>query len=153
MNQIRNVAAACLALAGLSLAGTLHAQAANGCPDVAAATGLTWTQLDGPGFTFCKAIRGSDGSEAFAVTLSDQSPFRPRRADRAENALIDGHQVHWYRSEVAARPDALVRETLVEIGKNRVAHISLQAGSADQLADVLKQVEGLQFQPARLSSN
>jgi hypothetical protein len=143
---------ACLAFAGLLLTGTASAQAAGACPLMAADSGLTWTQLDGPGFTFCKAIR-ADGSEAFAVTISGDSPFKPRRGDRVESASIDGHDVFWYRSEVAAKPDTLVRETLLELDRDRVAHISLQAASQEQLADVLRQVQGIAFREKQLTSN
>lgn len=119
---------------------------------LAADSGLAWKQLDGPGFTFCRALR-ADGSEAFAVTISKDSPFKPRRGDRVESASIDGYDVFWYRSEVAANPDALVRETLLELAPDRVAHISLQAASQEQLAESFKQVQGIDFRGKRLSSN
>jgi len=153
MNKTQFLSLACLSLAGLALAGAVNAQTPDNCPTLAADGGLSWKQLDGPGFTFCKALRDSDGSEAFAVTISEDSPFKPRRGDRAEQASIDGHDVYWYRSEVAAAPDALVRETLLELEQDRVAHISLQAGSQEQLADLLRQVGAIRFQEKRLSSN
>jgi hypothetical protein len=153
MNQIRFLSLACLSLAGLALAGVVQAQSAGNCPTLAPDSGLSWKQLDGPGFTFCKALHAADGSEAFAVTISGDSPFRPRRADRAEQAMIDGHDVYWYRSELAAAPNMLVRETLLELERDRVAHISLQAGSPEQLAELQKQVGAIRFQEKRLSSN
>lgn len=153
MNKIQFLSLACLSLAGLTLVGTVYAQSPDNCPTLAADSGLTWKQLDGPGFTFCKALRDADGSEAFAVTISEDSPFKPRRGNRVEQASIDGHDVYWYRSEVAAAPNVLVRETLLELEQDRVAHISLQAGSQEQLADLLRQVGAIRFQEKRLSSN
>jgi hypothetical protein len=47
----------------------------------------------------------------------------------------------------------LVRETLVELDQDRVAHISLQARSQEQLAELLTQVGAVRFQEKRLSSN
>jgi hypothetical protein len=153
MNKIQFLSLACLSVAGLALAGAAHAQSTGNCPTLAADSGLTWKQLDGPGFTFCKALRDADGSEAFAVTISEDSPFKPRRGDRAEQASIDGQNVYWYRSEVAAAPNVLVRETLLELEQDRVAHISMHAGSQEQLAELLRQVDAIRFQEKRLSSN
>lgn len=140
-------------LACLLLAGGAWAQATGDCPDMAADSGMAWERLDGPGFTFCKAIRSTDGSQAFAVMIGRDSPFRPRRSDRAEPALIDGQKLHWYRAELAADPDAIVRETLIELGRNHVAHITLRADSAEQKAATMRQVEALRFQGALLSRN
>lgn len=140
-------------LACLLLAGTAHAQTAATCPTLADDSGLRWEQLDGPDFTFCKAIRSSDGSQAFAVMLGSESPFRPNRSDRAEDVVIDGHVLRWYRSEVASDPNAIIRETLVELGRDRVAHITLQASSQEQKDEVMRQVEKLRFQAPLLSSN
>lgn len=142
-----------MAFASLLLASAAHAQAAGACPTLAADSGLSWKQLDGPTFTFCKAIRSSDGSEAFAVTISKDSPFRAHREYREERAVIDGHEVQWYRSKVLTSPNAMVRETVIELAAGRVAHISLQAGSPEQLTDALKQVEGIRFQGKQLGSN
>lgn len=131
-----------------------HAQSAAGaCPSLPAGSTLTWSQLDGPGFVFCKALRSDGGSEAFAVTLSKTSPFKPYRGDKAETGSIAGKKVQWYRSEVASRPNELVRETLVEIDGNRVAHITLQASSTEQLASTMQLAEGIDFADARLGSN
>lgn len=130
-----------------------HAQSAAGaCPSLPAGSTLTWSQLDGPGFVFCKALR-SDGGEAFAVTLSKTSPFKPSRGDRAETGAIGGQKVQWYRSELASRPTELVRETLVEVDANRVAHITLQATSTEQLASTMQLAEAIDFADARLGSN
>lgn len=142
-----------LAAACLLWAGHTHAQSTGDCPSLPAESGLAWEKLDGDQFVFCKAIRSSDGGQAFAVTLSADSPFKPRRSDRLGETVIDGHQTHWYSSEVAGNPALLVRETLVELGNDRVAHIALRAGSEEELAQSMGAVERLQFADARLSSN
>ena len=139
-------------LAVLVLApGVAFAQSLASCPSLPADTGLRWEQLDGPGFVFCRALRG-DGSEAFAVTISDDSPFEPSRRNRAEPASIAGQQGHWYRSEIAGQ-DVIARETLVEVNGGSVAHISLRAADEAQKTQVMQQVQALRFEDARLSSN
>lgn len=140
-------------LACLLPAAWASAQSAGHCPTLPADSGLHWDQLDGPDFTFCKAIRTADGTQAFAVMLGKDSPFKPSRADRAEESVIDGHAQRWYRSEVASNPDAIIRETLVELGRDRVAHITLHASSQAQKDEAMRQVEALRFQPALLTSN
>lgn len=143
----------CLPLLCLLAAGAAQAQSAGDCPMLPSDSGLTWRKLDGPDFTFCKAIRASDDAEQFAVTLSSQSPFDPKRSDREEQAVIDGHSVYWYRSEIAAAPDMQVRETLVDLGDGRVAHISLRAANPTELGDVLREAESIRFHGPQLSSN
>lgn len=123
------------------------------CPSLPSGAPLTWSQMDGPGFVFCKALRTSDGGEVFAVTLSRSSPFKPNRSDRAEEGTIAGKPVRWYRSEVATRPGVLIRETLVEVDDDRVAHVTVQALSSEQLAATMQLAEGIGFSGARLGSN
>jgi hypothetical protein len=147
MSNLYRVALAILMLAP----GAAFAQSPASCPSLPADTGLTWEQLDGPGFVFCRALRG-DGSEAFAVTISDSSPFEPNRRNRAEPTSIAGHQGHWYRSEIAGQ-SVIARETLVEVDGGGVAHISLRAADEAQKAQAMQQVQALRFEDARLSSN
>src|SRR3546814_14343652 len=73
--------------------------------------------------------------------ISADSPLDPRRSNRGEETVIDGHETHWYRGEIASAPDAQVRETLIELDDGRVAHISLRAASAAELADALQQAQ------------
>jgi hypothetical protein len=150
MNLLRFLPLACLLAAGAA-----QAQAADGCPQLPAGSGLSWKAMSGDDFLFCKAIRDSDASEVFAVTIAKDSPFEPKRVDRAEQATIDGHEAYWYRGEIASAPDAQVRETLIELGDGRVAHISLRAASQGELADALKEAESLHFGAGgpQLSSN
>ena len=149
MKHTSRVALAILALLPMGA----FAQSMTACPNLPAGDGLRWERLDGPGFVFCKAIRDSDGSEAFAVTVSANSPFEPNRRNRAEQASIDGRNGYWYRSEIAAQPNEIARETLVEIDAQHVAHISLRATSEQQKAEAMRQAQGLRFQGALLSSN
>lgn len=149
MHTTRLLAAACMLWAV-----SAHAQtAATDCPTLPADSGLGWERLDNPDFTFCKAIRASDAGQAFAVMISGESPFKPRRGDRVAEAVIDGRETYWYRSEVAANPDLLVRETLLEISPDHVAHISLRANSQEELVRSLQIIESLRFGGTRLSSN
>ncbi len=147
MNSLIRVALATLALVPM----TALAQSA-GCPELPPASGLKWEQMAGPDFVFCRAVRG-DGSEAFAVTISGDSPFEPSRRNRAEEGSVAGQGIYWYRSEIASDPDAIARETLVELDADQVAHISLRAASEEQKAEVMRQIGALRFGDARLSSN
>lgn len=141
-----------LPLACLLAAGAAQAQSAGECPLLPGDADLSWTATTGDDFIFCKAVR-DNGDEVFAVMISGDSPFDPRRADRAEKAVIDGHEVRWYRGEIASAPNAQVRETLIELDGDRVAHISLRANSEAELADALGQAESLRFRGPQLSSN
>lgn len=144
----RSITLALLALMPLAAS----AQSAATCPTLPVDAGLHWEQLDGPGFLFCKAIAG-DGAEAFAVTISRESPFKPRRVDRAEDASIGGQSTHWYRSQLASEPSVIVRETLVELREDQVAHVSLRAASEQAKERAMQQVQALRFEDVRLSSN
>src|SRR3546814_6182561 len=87
------------------------------------------------------------------VCSSDlDSPFDPRRSNRGEETVIDGHETHWYRGEIASAPDAQVRETLIELDDGRVAHISLRAASEAELADALQQ-DQIDRKSTRLNSS
>ena len=71
----------------------------------------------------------------------------------AELGRIDGREIAWYRSEVAGQPNVETRETLVELPDGRIAHVWLQARSADGLRASLDQAQSMQFGATRLSSN
>lgn len=149
MNVMRLLPLACL----LSLAGLVHAQSPGECPTLPADSGLVWERLDSAGFTFCKAMRDGDAKQVFAVMIAEDSPFKPNRSDRAEKTTIDGLEAHWYRGELAGNPDMRVRETLIELDRDRVAHISVRAANDEELAQAISAVEGIRFQGTRLSSN
>lgn len=122
------------------------------CPQLPDGTDLRWEYRAGADSDFCRAIRNSDGSEAFGLYIAAKSPFEPRRGDRAEAGSIDGRSMHWYRGELAGKPNVQVRETLIDVGNGKLAHIWLQANSSEQLKEALGQAEGLRFSSARLSS-
>ena len=113
-------------------------------------SGLAWQHKATAGSDFCRALR-SDGSEAFGLYIAGQTPFKPNRANRSEQASIDGHDITWYRSELAAQPGVEARETLIPLADGRVAHIWIQAKSADQLTQSMQQAQAMRFQSARLS--
>lgn len=152
MNPFRTSLCQVVLPLALLAAGQAHAQSAAECPALDKDSGLAWQTLDGPDFTFCKALRDVDGAEVFSVTISDASPFNPDRRDREEKAVIDGHEVRWYRSVIASDPDMQVRETLIELDDGRVAHIALRAASKADLAAALQHAEGIRFQGTQLSS-
>lgn len=138
-----------LPLAALLASSTALAQSAN-CPELPVSSALSWEAMDGPDFTYCKAMR-DDGSQAFAVMLRADSDFREQRSLReGDEVLIDGHPVHWYRGEVQ---NGLVRETVVEIDRDRSAHIVLRAQSEEQLVDTQRVAEAMRFADVRVGSN
>jgi hypothetical protein len=128
------------------------APAQGNCPMLPADTGLRWEYRGNADSDFCRALR-ADGSEAFGLYIASKSPFEPKRSDRAEAATIDGKPIHWYRGELAGKPNVQVRETLLEVGNGKMAHIWMQASSPEQLKEVLGQTEGLRFPSTRLSVN
>ncbi len=143
-----------LLLAALLCAfGAAHAQRAQACPTLPAGADLTWDVQEGPDFLYCKAIRGSDAGQSFAVMLREDAMFRPSRSMREGRAVIDGHAVRWYSSEVATAPSLLIRETLLELDKDLTAHIVVRAASDTQLATIQRQVEALRFNDLRMGSN
>ena len=129
----------------LAVAGFAHAQSAGTCPSLPADSGLTWETRTAGGTHFCRALR-ADGTEAFGLYIAAESPFKPSRADRAEEASIDGRSTYWYRSELAARPDVEARETLLKLPDGRVAYFWIQATSKDELSRSLAQANGLRFE-------
>ncbi len=141
---------ALLVLAGLGTANA-HAQDQGNCPQLPADSGLTWEYRASGGSDFCRALR-ADGSEVFGLYISRKANFAPKRGNRAEAGRIDGQDMHWYRGELATRPDTEVRETLVELADGRVAHIWLQA-EAPQLGATIQQAQAIRFPATRLSSN
>ena len=144
---------ALLVLAGFGMANA-HAQDSQdggNCPQLPAGSELTWEYKATGGSDFCRALR-ADGSEAFGLYISRKANFEPKRGNRAEEGVIDGQNVYWYKGELATKPDVEVRETLVELPDGRVAHIWLQA-QAPQLAPMLGQVQSIRFPATRLSSN
>lgn len=150
---MKSTVRALTALALLGSAGLLQAQAAAGtCPQLPADSGLTWEFKSAASTQFCRALR-ADGSEAFGLYIAKDSPFKPGRANRAEEATIDGRATHWYRSEIAGKPDVQARETLVSLPDGRVAYLWIQAQSEQDLAEAITRANSLRFGDARVAGN
>jgi len=129
------------------------AQSAPRCPDLPVDGNLSWEVTEGEGFLYCKAMREADGMQAFSVMLRDKSPFRERFSLRAEKAVIDGHEVRWYRGDTALQPDAIVRETQIELDDDLFAHIVLRVETEEQRAESQRLAESLRFQGTWIGSN
>ncbi len=111
---------------------------------------LRWEPIRAPGMLFCRAVR-NDGSEAFALTFSRESPFNPRGTDRAEVGFLKNQPVQWYRGDVATDPDALIREALIDFGGDHVLHISMRADDMPTLARQQRLVMTLPYPQQRLA--
>lgn len=136
----------------LGLAAAAHAQPAPSCPQLPADSGLSWEQRGNDAFLICSAVDGS-GAEVLGLSLSADSAFQPRRGNREERGVVAGQDIRWYRAEVANQPELLVRETLVELDRNRVAHIWVRRQDEEALLDGLGLVERLDFDSPRLTRN
>ena len=136
----------------MSAATGANAQAGSTCPQLPADSGLSWEQRGNDAFLICSAV-GADGSEAFGLSLSANSPFQPRRAFREERGVVAGKDIRWYRAEVGTQPDILVRETRVELSRDQVAHIWMRTSSEEVLQERMLLVERLDFDDMRVSSN
>lgn len=148
---IRRSLLACACMLGMASAA--HAQSGpSSCPQLPADAGLSWEQRGNDAFLICSAVDAS-GAEAFGLSLSADSAFQPRRSNREERGVVAGQDVRWYRAEVGTQPDLLVRETLVEIDRDRVAHIWVRTHSEGDLTQGMGIVERLDFDSPRLSSN
>ena len=119
------------------------------CPALPAETAqlLRWEVLRVPNMLLCRVMRTDDGSEAFALTISPESPFKPRRGDRAEVSNLNGRPLQWYRGELPNEPNVQIRETLIEVRKNLVIHIFMRAKDAETLAQHQQFVLSLPIPP------
>lgn len=106
---------------------------------------VRWEVLKVPNMLLCRGMLIDSGEEGFALTISRESPFRPRRGDRAELGSLNGQDVQWYRSEIAGDDNAQSRETLIRVSANQVVHVSMRAGSAEALAERQQMVLSLPF--------
>ena len=137
----------CVLLAGLALAGAAEAQQATACPQLPPDAGLSWDYRGSSDTELCRALR-ADGSEAFGLVISARPTFEPQRPDRAERGQIDGHDVYWYRAELAQKPGVQARETVLELPNGRSAHLWLQAENDDKLQAGFQLMQGLRFGPS-----
>ena len=119
------------------------------CPALPADAGesLRWEVLRVPNMLLCRAMSTENGAEAFALTVSPESPFKPRRGDRAEEGMLNGREVQWYRGDVPNEPTVLIREALIELREERVVHVFMRANDAETLAKRQQMVLSLPFPP------
>jgi hypothetical protein len=124
------------AWAGVASAQTAALDPFAECPALPAEASdtLRWEIVRPPGMLFCRAIGIADGAEAFALTVSRESPFKPRRGNRAEVGTLNGREVWWYRGELPNQPSVLIRETLIRFAEDGVVHLSLRANNPETLA-------------------
>jgi hypothetical protein len=148
MKVNRLVWLACL-WAGIAGAQTAATDAAASCPTMSdeISQTLRWDVVTVPGMLFCRAVRTDSGDEMFAVTVSAETPFRPRRSHRAEEGVMDGREIQWYRGEVV-NPKILIRETLIELPDERVMHIFMRASDQDTLARQQQMAQSLRLPSA-----
>lgn len=135
-----------VALSAALFASTASAQSAASCPTMPleAATDLRWTTLRTDSALLCRAMDAA-GQEAFAVTVARKSPFKPNGSLREESGEMQGQKLWWYRTEIAGRPNELVRETLVKLGGDRVVHVFIRTSDKDTMGRYQRVVQGLQF--------
>ena len=94
----------------LSAAGLSYAQSAPStatCPTLPAAamSELQWVVMQTDNALLCRAISNDSGNEAFAVTLSKKSPFKPLDSGRVVHIFIrteDANTLTRYQQVVQA---------------------------------------------------
>lgn len=132
-------------LSAALFASTAHAQSAPACPTLPSdAANLQWTTLRTDSALLCRAM-DANGQEAFAVTVARKSPFKPNGSLREESGQMQGQKLWWYRTEIAGRPDELVRETLVKLSADRLVHVFIRTSDKDTMGRYQRVVQGLQF--------
>ncbi len=141
------------ALFAAMVASPASAQSASACPTLPSntATELRWTMLQTDSALLCRAM-DSAGQEAFAVTVSRKSPFKPSGDLREESGQLQGKNFWWYRTEIAGRPNELVRETLVKLGGDRVVHVFIRTTDKDVMSRYQQVIQGLEFEPANVAN-
>ncbi len=132
-------------LSAALFASTASAQSAPACPTLPSdAANLQWTTLRTDSALLCRAM-DANGQEAFAVTVARKSPFKPTGSLREESGQMQGQKLWWYRTEIAGRPDELVRETLVKLSADRLVHVFIRTSDKDTMGRYQRVVHGLQF--------
>ena len=134
--------------AGHAVAQDAASGPSNDCPALpdALAAKIGWEVKRFPGILQCNAVLQDGGTEVFALTVSEQSPFKPRRGDRAEKGtLANGEELQWYRGELASETRTEVREALLRISRDRVVHVFLRAETPEALAERQQMVASLPF--------
>lgn len=130
---------------GCASAQTAASGAAAQCPALneTLSAEVRWEAFSAPDMLFCKAVQADSGEEAFALTISSDSPFRPRRNRRAEIGTLGGAELQWYSGVIADAPEDIVREALVDTVDGRKAHIFMRSKNAEAIARRQRMVETL----------
>jgi hypothetical protein len=110
-----------------------------------AAESMRWEVLRVPNTLLCRALLTEGGAEAFALTVSPESPFKPRRGDRAEIGTLNGRELQWYRGEVPNDKAGMIRETLIRVGEEQVVHVFMRATDPETRARRQQMVLSLPF--------
>ena len=137
-------------LFAVAWAGCANAQTVAATPCPAASADFQWENMQVGDLLFCRAVN-DQGEELFVLTISPDSPFRPQPSDRAETGVLGGIELQWYRTEIAAMPNVIVREALIEIGGERKMHIFVRALDAETMARRQRMVETLELPDAGLA--
>ena len=106
---------------------------------------LRWEVLRVPDMLLCRALLTDSGTEAFAMIIGRNSPFKPRRSDRAESVRLNGREVFWYSSKSAKEPNVQMREMLIQIDEDRVVHVTVRANDAKTLSKYQEYALSLPF--------
>lgn len=114
------------------------------CPSSPPASKITLQQSVRGEQVYCQAIR-EDGSMPFSITLSKTAGFKPRRALRKEKGIINNEEVNWYGTEIAGGSQSEIRETLIELDDDRIAHIVVRVSSPEELEMIFEQIRELRF--------
>lgn len=133
-----------LAFSAAIAATTASAQQARACPQLPATANLHWEQIQNPDLLFCKAV-DTAGGQPFSLMVSRESPFSPIRRLRAETTTVNGGETLWYRTEIAARPDIVARETAVTLADGSVAYFNVQVSDESGLQRIYSQIAALDF--------
>ncbi len=145
MHLLARCLVAALLCSGPTFAQDAPAAASTPCPQLPASAGVSWQDIGGADFLFCKAIRDSDGVQVLGVTFNHSPNFRPDGALKVGEAKMDGHDITWYRASVAGVADTHVRETLLQLGDNLYAHVWLRADDVDAMNAAMQLAEQLRF--------
>lgn len=101
---------------------------------------LRWEAVNFPHMLVCKAVLTDSGAESFSLTISRDSPFKPRRSDRAEYFSLKGKVQYWYK---AADPNSEHRETLLRLTEDRVIHVYVASKDAQTRTRYLKYAQSV----------
>ncbi len=124
------------------------------CPTLPAESrdALHWVVLRTDSALLCRAINTERGNEAFAVTFSQKSPFKPTGSLREEQGNIQGKKLWWYRTEIAGNRDELMRETLVKLDSGQVMHVFIRTADSGTMSRYQQLVQSLDFAPPAIAT-